>query len=171
MAYADLNTLHNPATGTIPPASWGDQARDNLEFLIDPPACSVYHNTTQTIATGTTLLVLAANAENYDNNAMHSTVTNNSRITAITAGRYRIGVVLSWAANATGNRATAFRVNGTTDYVVDIRVGTATNSTAISGSRTLVLAANDYVEVFVWQSSGGNLDVTVSEFAAKFETR
>lgn len=33
MAYADLNTIHNPATGTSPPASWGDQVRDNFEFF------------------------------------------------------------------------------------------------------------------------------------------
>ena len=31
--YADLNTIHNPATGTSPPASWGDQARDNDQYL------------------------------------------------------------------------------------------------------------------------------------------
>ena len=30
MAYVDLNTIHNPATGTIPPATWGDQIRDNF---------------------------------------------------------------------------------------------------------------------------------------------
>lgn len=31
MAYTnDLNTIHNPATGTNPPASWGDAIRDNF---------------------------------------------------------------------------------------------------------------------------------------------
>lgn len=33
MAYADLNSIHNPATGTSPPATWGDQVRDNDEYL------------------------------------------------------------------------------------------------------------------------------------------
>lgn len=33
MAYADLNTIHNPSTGAAPPATWGDQARDNDEYL------------------------------------------------------------------------------------------------------------------------------------------
>jgi hypothetical protein len=32
-SYVDLNTIHNPATGTSPPASWGDQARDNDQYL------------------------------------------------------------------------------------------------------------------------------------------
>jgi hypothetical protein len=31
MAYVDLNTIHNPATGGVPPATWGDQIRDNFE--------------------------------------------------------------------------------------------------------------------------------------------
>ena len=35
MAYADLNTLHNPSTGTAPPASWGDQVRDNFVYFND----------------------------------------------------------------------------------------------------------------------------------------
>ncbi len=30
MAYVDLNTIHNPDTGTVPPHTWGDQIRDNF---------------------------------------------------------------------------------------------------------------------------------------------
>lgn len=33
--YADLNSLHNPATGTAPPATWGDQVRDNDTYLYE----------------------------------------------------------------------------------------------------------------------------------------
>jgi hypothetical protein len=33
VAYVDLNTIHNPATGFAPPAAWGDQVRDNDEYL------------------------------------------------------------------------------------------------------------------------------------------
>jgi hypothetical protein len=33
VAYADLNTIHNPSTGVAPPAAWGDQARDNFEYF------------------------------------------------------------------------------------------------------------------------------------------
>lgn len=33
MGYVDLNTLHNPADGTSPPATWGDTARDNDDYL------------------------------------------------------------------------------------------------------------------------------------------
>lgn len=33
MAYADLNGIHNPSTGGVAPASWGDQVRDNFEAI------------------------------------------------------------------------------------------------------------------------------------------
>lgn len=35
MAYADLNTIHNPSTGVAPPATWGDQVRDNFVYFND----------------------------------------------------------------------------------------------------------------------------------------
>jgi len=33
VAYVTLSTLHNPTTGTAPPATWGDQINDNDEYL------------------------------------------------------------------------------------------------------------------------------------------
>lgn len=50
MAWADLNTLHNPATSTAPPASWGDQVRDNFQYLggTDGSTVSTSQTTTST---------------------------------------------------------------------------------------------------------------------------
>ena len=31
--YTDPQTVHNPATGTSPPATWGDTVRDDLQYL------------------------------------------------------------------------------------------------------------------------------------------
>lgn len=33
MPLTDLNTIHNPAAGSVAPASWGDAIRDNFEYL------------------------------------------------------------------------------------------------------------------------------------------
>ena len=171
MAYADLATIQTIATGEVFTAATLQQARDNEEFLIDPPACSVYNSASVNQASGTTLTVLSANSENYDNDSMHSTSSNTSRITIQTAGRYEVGMVVSWAASGTGNRAHAFLVNGTDAFVVDLRSGTSTNSTSISGSRTLILEEGDYVEVEVFQTSGSTLAATLVEFYAVFRTR
>lgn len=170
MPYVDLNTIHNPATGTAAPATWGDQVRDNGEFLIDPPACSVFHSVSVSIATATPTF-LAANSELYDNNGMHSTVTNNSRITAVTAGRYLVIGSMEYASSATGYRSIAIRANGTDIYEGTTVPAVSGAVTRISMARTVVLAANDYVEAQAYQASGGNLNVLLMEFSAMFLTR
>lgn len=170
MPYVDLNTLHNPATGTIAPASWGDQARDNLEFLIDPPTCSVFNSAAQSIANVTTVSLLA-DSENFDNDAMHSTVTNTSRITAQTAGRYLFIATVSYA-TGTGRRVTSFLKNGTTvinGATVPAVAGGVVDR--ISIARSVVMAAGDYLEVQANHNNGANLNVTLDEFVAMFLTR
>lgn len=172
MPYTDANTISNPTTGQPILAAWGDQIRTNQEFFVDPPACSIYNSTTQSIATGATGTALNANSEYYDNDSMHSTVSNTSRITIQTAGRYLFIATVQFAANATGNRRLAFVVNGTTTHESQlIAATTSANSVVLTAPRSLVLAASDYVEVVVWQTSGGNLNVTLLEAAAMFQTR
>jgi len=172
VAYVDLSTVQVIATGQPFLAATLQQIRDNEEFFADPPACSVYNNAAVSLASSVSLQTLNANSENFDNDSMHSTVTNTSRITIQTAGRYLIFGSVVFDANTSGRRALAFRVNGTDVYDVGGAhpVQTA-NSMAMSGVRALVLAAGDYVETQVVQSSGGNLGVTLTEFAAFWMTR
>jgi hypothetical protein len=172
LSYIDPQTIHNPSPGGVAPASWGDVIRQDLEFLIDPPACSVFNNAAQTVATGTTGAALTANSENFDNNSMHSTATNTSRITAQTAGRYLFLATVNFANNATGLRNVFFRVNGVTDYPgASVPPVASGNSTTITGVRSIVCAATDYVECWGSQTSGGNLSVTLLEFVGLFFTR
>lgn len=173
MPYVDLNTIHNPATGTVAPASWGDQVRDNDEFLIDPPAVSIKESTAQSI-TNVTDTALTSDEENYDNNGMHSTVSNTTRLTAQTAGRYLVWGQVQWAGNTGGfYRQMFFRVNGTTQYLVSLSpaIGDVSVGLQQSGSRTIVLAVTDYVELMVRHNAGGALNCTMGEFGALFLTR
>lgn len=171
MPYVDVQTIHNPATGLVAPAAWGDGVRDNLEFLIAPPLCSAFGTAPQSIPNDTAT-AMAAGGENFDTDAMHSTVTNNSRVTFQTAGRYEVGVAVLWASNATGRRAVDLRVNGTTTYNLDGRMTVTTgNSMAVTGSRLLTVAAGDYVECMTLQSSGGSLNCTLNEISVAFRGR
>lgn len=171
MAYADLNTIHNPTAGQVPPASWGDQIRDNFEFLIDPPACSVYNSAAQTIANATTTS-MTADSENFDNNSMHSTSTNTSRITFTTAGRYLCFATVQFAADVDGVRNVKFRINGATEYeCVQVPAVSSVSSIVITATRAFVFAASDYVECRVSHTAGNNLSVTLLEFGATFLTR
>lgn len=168
MGYVDPNTIHNPATSSVAPASWGDTVRDDLEWLVDRPGCAVYNSATQNVSTSSNT-TLTAGSELYDLDSMHSTVTNTSRITATTAGKYRMNGVVEWDSDATGRREIYLLVNGSTAHVVSV-------AAAVSGGtqtfeKILTLAAGDYVEVRVWQNSGGTRTPTLRQFAAQHVAR
>jgi hypothetical protein len=176
VAYVDPQTVHNPTTGTVIPASWGDTVRDCLEFLIDPPSCSVSASGAQSVGTGADT-ALTADTEQYDNDSMHSTSSNTSRITITTAGRYLFTANVSYASSASTRVLTRFKhtlAGGATSttYACDSRaaIGGATPD-QVSITRSFVMAAGDWMEVLVNQDSGGNLNVTLQEFVALFVTR
>lgn len=171
MAYVDTDIIHTPATGAVAPAAWGLQVRDNLEFLVEPPACSVFNSVAQSLA-NSTLTVLNANSEAFDSDAMHSTVTNNSRITIQTAGRYEFCATVFFASDPDGTRFIEFIVNGTTRYnIMQIASAGASQETILTGSRKLDLAVGDYVEVRARHIAGAALDVTLNEFSTEYSTR
>lgn len=171
MPYVDLNTLHNPATGNVAPAAWGDGVRDNFEFLIDPPACSVFNSVAEGATNGVTK-VLSADSENYDNFSGHSTVTNNSRITITTPGRYFCFSLVQFAVNSAGLRRVSFLVNGSTSWGAHQAANAGnTDLTRLPGVRTLTLTTGDYVEATCFQNSGGSLFVGLDEFMVMFMTR
>ena len=170
MAYAALTTVQTLNPGDILLAATLQQANSNLEFLINPPACSIKHSAAQSIATATTVTMLG-DTENYDNDAMHSTVTNNSRITAQTAGRYLATALVEFPTNGTGIRSLNFLVNNTTTYA-GIQIGsTGSGNLLPPAARTLILSAGDYVECTAYQTAGGTISVQLVEFALMFLTR
>ena len=170
MAYVDIATLMSIVPGEPLPAAVMQQIRDNQEFLIDPPACSVFNSTAQSVSHDTPS-VLAANSELFDNDSMHSTSVSNSRITIQTPGRYQLMSVIEFAADADGYRAAWFRVDGSTN-VWGMRVGTGTSTvTRLVTIRQVVLTAGQYVEAMVSHTAGNALDVSLLEFAALFLTR
>lgn len=115
-------------------------------------------NVTQSI-NNNTYTALTWNSEDFDTDGFHSTTTNTSRITIPTGkgGKYRVEASTAWATDATGERVLVIRKNGST---VALNQTIGTTATAISNelSCVLVLAANDYIEAFVLQSSGGSLN-------------
>lgn len=172
MAYVDPNTVHNPSTGTVAPAAWGDTIRDDLEFLVDPPVCAVKATSAQSVGASSNT-VLTAGTETFDNDTMHSTVTNTSRITIQTAGRYLVFPTVRFAAASGGARVVHLQVNGGTPvpvgaFVADAALGT---DVVISGSKPFTFAATDYVEVVAFQSTAGSLNVTLEDFTVIYITR
>lgn len=124
---------------------------------------SCYKNANQTVSTAT-FTAVTFQVEDFDTDAFHSTSTNTSRFTIPTGkgGKYLVSGVLAYSANVTGQRNTVVYKNGSV-----VNYGTANqaiNSTVYGSyvpiSFVLNLVAGDYVEIFAFQTSGGNLDVT-----------
>lgn len=107
---------------------------------------------------------VACASENYDGTAMHSTVTNNSRITIATTGKYHVDAQLDFASNGTGLRGIELRKNGSAMYAVFVTANGGGFDTYPSISFDVSLTAADYLECYAYQNSGGSLNATVSYF-------
>lgn len=132
--------------------------RDAVSFLLNRPYALLTRTTNQSVATSTTVDV-GWDFEVADSDGAHSTVTNNNRYTAVTAGVFTLMCSTPWAGNATGARELNFRVNNTTTYAGNRGVPGASVSFVPAASRMIPLSVGDYVTVAVWQSSGGALNV------------
>ena len=123
--------------------------------------------TQQTISNNTATALNMA-AEYFDTNSFHDNSTNNTRLTVPSgkAGKYFIRANAEWASNGTGQRQFRFYKNGA--------LLAFTQQPAVSGSYGMQLnyvfdlAAADYVEWYVLQTSGGNLDIYFSQDATAF---
>lgn len=128
-------------------------------------SCRVLRSTTQSIS-DSTVTTVNWNSEDFDTDSMHDNSTNNTRITAKTAGKYVIVVAVVFAANDTGIRQIILNKNGSL-HQQQIFANNASGEDQLSMSSVVSLAVNDYVEVDVYQASGGALNVqTTSSFSA-----
>jgi hypothetical protein len=115
---------------------------------------------TQSIATNT-ITALTFDSEDWDTDGFHSTSVNTSRLTIPTGlgGYYLISFNYVFATNATGLRNGLIRKNGSDICTMaDVSAISAIAYPGYSFQTILNLAAADYLEVFVYQTSGGNLN-------------
>lgn len=163
------NVVPDKASGDVfTEAMWDDSIKTNINNLRVPPACSIARTAAQSINNNTdTLVAFTAGAE-FDTESpsdpMFSSGTN-TRITIQTAGIYIVTAAVKWAGNTTGVRYCTVRKNGTT-----IASSSTSNAAAfdvdLTASRALSFADNDYIDVNVYQNSGGALNLSWAYLAA-----
>ena len=167
MGYVDPQTLHNPATGTSPPATWGQQVRDNQELFVNPPRWMFR----QVAASGDhvsgvwSTLGWSAGTEREDSDGFHSETVANTRVTipAGLGGYYLMTAGLAWGApSTTGIRGVAVVVNGT-DYF-DV-MAPAAGYTPQTVTALVDLAVADYVEVELFHTRTVGLATTNARFS------
>lgn len=134
-----------------------------IKGIQNPPRCYAYQGAAQTLTTGV-LTAVTMDGEITDTDGMHSTVTNNSRLTIVTAGRYRVFSQVAFVSNATGYRTVTLRKNGTD--VAFTRANAVNGIAHIQQTYNEILCvAGDYLETAAQQTSGGNLNLTAASNA------
>lgn len=137
--------------------------RDNTSWLAtDKPHARVY-NTAGGGITDSTDTALTFTTARVNVQTMWS-VGAPTRLTVPTGmgGFYLIGGHNQWAANATGTRALAVKLNNS-KFIARSLVGGQNVLQEQSITTAYQLAAGDYVELIVYQSSGGALNVNASD--------
>lgn len=121
----------------------------------------VYNSSNITLTTGVNI-ALTLDSERFDNDNIHSTSSNTSRLTCQTAGVYLITGTARFEANATGIRFVGIRLNGST-FIAASRQGAVSGAvTNMSVSTIYALSVSDYVELVVSQTSGSNLNIVAN---------
>jgi hypothetical protein len=127
---------------------------------------AVASRTTAQVISNETFTVIAYNATDIlDTDALHDTSTNNSRIVAAIAGKYFVFSYVNYELEGTGIRFLDIEKNSsgtqTNGNIVAAQLITA-NGDAFSHlgvSGIVALSAGDHIESFVYQNSGGELDI------------
>jgi hypothetical protein len=122
----------------------------------------------QSIPTSSTT-TLSFDTEDFDTDSMHAG-SNPSRITATTAGKYLVIGQVSFASNAAGNRTVQIVKNsGLTLQSRVVQPACASANTSLETRALVEMAAGDYVQLQVIQSSGGALNaVAAASYAPVF---
>lgn len=117
------------------------------------------YNSGDTSINHATATSLTFDTQRYDTDGIHSLIANTSRLTCQTAGKYVINGNIRWAANAVGSRIIIINLNGITgiaQIIINTTIGAA--KTDMNITTIYDLAVSDYVELQVYQDSGGALD-------------
>ncbi|MFI1535585.1 C1q-like domain-containing protein [Streptomyces anandii] len=137
-------------------ALWNANVYNGLTFLLNPPAFLGYQGSAQSTPNNTATPI-NLDSEQFDTYNGHSTSSNTSRYVAQVAGYYFVYGSVTWQTNASGIRVCQLAKNGTA--VTGAYTATTTTSfNATANTACIVqLNANDYVEVWGNQNSGGAL--------------
>jgi hypothetical protein len=160
-------TVPDKASGDLfTETMWDVSIRDNLNNLMSPPMCLV--GASASSVPTATLTTISYATEILDTDAMHSTVTNTSRLTVSTVGLYILSAYALWQGNATGRRRSEGYLTGSGSPAIvnEANAGTSGSVSTSVGFGWLWDAANtNYAEHKVTQTSGVTLN-TDTRFSA-----
>jgi len=101
VTYVDPDTVHNPTSGGVAPATWFTNLESNFRSITGRVGCSLTEATAQDVATpGTTTLTLGA--VEWNNGMTTGAVANAITVPASYAGKYFISATVQFATIPSG---------------------------------------------------------------------
>lgn len=134
-----------------------------LNLIADPPLLVAQQIVVQTLA-NITWAAITMTGETIDSLNGHSTSTNPSRYTPSTAGYYEVEGQVAFAASTAGDRGAQIRKNGATidgaHYGAQRAMAGVGSFSGIArcGAVVFLNGTTDYIELYGYQDSGGNLN-------------
>lgn len=133
-------------------------------WMSNPPRVSTYQATVQSIPSSAYTAV-SFDTDSFDSDNMHSVTSNKTRVVLNTPGMYQIDATVPFTAANVGNAFMAIGYNGAGVYSNPIPGGAV--AAPLSSSLAVMLNISiswsfhlgDYLEVFVYQSSGSSLSL------------
>lgn len=145
---------YDAATGLWKPKAHADLTTGVHGFN---KSCLAYNSVDQSTTSGVDL-ILSLDSEFWDTDSIHDLVTNNSRLTCKTAGRYMATVFARFYDNTVGYRFFNVLKNGTAYQAVPMAVDSV-GRVGASFAVPVDLVVNDYLQLAVGQNSGGALSI------------
>ncbi len=163
------NTISTFTSGQVLTAAQMNEIGTNSNGFRVPTICSVYRNAALSQTSSGNWQSIAWDTEHFTqtDSGMWSSGTNPSRITLTTAGVYLVTGSTQPSTGATGIRALAVYKDGAAEAYGDMTDANATvnycNVSALVRS-----TGTNYVELFQFQNSGGNISYTVGAATMRF---
>lgn len=135
----------------------------NINGTVDV-SCSAFRNAVQSI-TQNTWVAVQLNDEDYDTDTMHDPVTDNTKIVIPTTkgGKYCVGAMGTFAGDTNNMRAIAIQKNGApgvgTTLIQQNFNPIGSEEVGEEISKTVDLAGDDEIEVYVYQSTSAALNI------------
>jgi hypothetical protein len=156
--YVKPSSIHNPATGTAAPATWGDGVNASLDLLA-PNACVVRRAAVQSVNDSSATLI-TFDTEDIDDNGFYA-AGSPTKITLPRKGIYLFDVRVQFASDADGYRVVTMpRGGGAADITVNVPPTNGAESVVSFPFMTGERSAGDYYEFNVWHNAGGALNIT-----------
>ncbi len=142
---------------------------DRERIQLPKQLCARVYNSADISIVTATGTPLTFDSEDYDTYNFHSTSVNTGRITIPYAGKYRIGFNGAFESNATGYRQAFLFKNAATVIAQDTKGAVNGEITSLTLVTEYNFALNDYIQVYVYQNSGGNKNLLrAADYSAIF---